>query len=306
MLSTAAFAQKDNEMEFYDISGKLNESKIFSIDSDNLINIGKSGYNIDYIMELFYASMSDNDTELKINPKVKRIVSKVLKKNKYLKYRRKVLQNIIIEDENINTVYVLGKNTHNPNRLITYFIINSEKYSGCVYKSISSNQGKTWQSPTIAIKHNNIPLRGWDIIDFKSNSKTYGLSAILTDSVDNVYISSSTDLGYEWSYPQKLNYSFKGTKFHTSTYKKTIAVIFETSDIETTNKGVFLLLSNMSELENSKINNIAIKVSDKIIDNVNWKLNHINQNDIFLIKTTYQESQTIIDGYLISVKKITK
>lgn len=303
IFSISAFAQKNEEdnLTVYDISEKIDGYKIFSINSDNLINIGKTGYNIDYIMELFYASMSGNDVEVKITSKAKKILSRVLKKKKYLTYRRKVLQNIIIEGENIAKVYVLGKNTHDPNRLITYYIIDNEKYSGCVYQSISTNNGTTWQSPTIAIKHNKIPLRGWDIIDFKSKLKAYGLVTILTDKDNYIYISTSSDVGNKWSYPHKLSNDLRGRKFHTSTYKKRIAIIFEAYGKQKEN--VYLLLSNTSELARNKLNNIVIKVSDMTADNISWKVNHISEKTIFIIKTSYNDNQTQIDGYLLSVNK---
>lgn len=301
--------QEDNYEKYnVDLLNELESLKIFTVNSKDLPYAGKNGYNIEYVIELFYNSYKKKDNIFIINEKARERIKNEIKGKKILKYKRKILQNITIEPSRESDVRLLSINGLQSDRIISYFVINKPQYSGYIYQSISNDNGKTWSPPTIAIKHNLFKLKGWDIIEPKININKYGVIAILTNENNEIYLSRSKDKGSTWSYPLALFNNINGSYFRSSIYKKSMVLIFKNNkDYDEYKKGEILLWAGkVKNILKDKRTGYLIKVSNSCNVNERWKINHVSSNEVIIIKTTETENGKIIDGYLVSLSDFQK
>ncbi|MDR0953803.1 MAG: glycoside hydrolase [Rikenellaceae bacterium] len=95
-----------------------------------------------------------------------------------------------------------------------------------IYKIYSDDGGLTWSDPEIALKHN---LHGlYDAVAIYSPvRKDNELILIVSErESSSVYISSSTDEGNSWSYPEKLPASIQGDRFGVATYNRQLLLSY--------------------------------------------------------------------------------
>jgi hypothetical protein len=95
-----------------------------------------------------------------------------------------------------------------------------------IYKIYSDDGGLTWSDPEIALKHN---LHGlYDaVVIYSPVRKDNELILIASErESSSVYISSSTDEGNSWSYPEKLPASIQGDRFGIATYNRQLLLSY--------------------------------------------------------------------------------
>lgn len=302
----SVYGQSSNKskLELRDFSTVISSYKIFSTHSDLLPQFGEQGYDINYLLGLFYMSFISQDSVFTITPLAEGILSKKTMRRRYLKRGRKIAQYIHIYGSKDSDIRYLGRNMYNHDKVIDYFNIKTPEFEGCVYQTISTDNGKNWQPPTIAIKHNNINLHGWDIIDPIKKRKKYGLTTILTDDDNRIYLSNSQDKGKTWSYPSLVLGEFQGVNFNSSMRNNELALVFKlTKRYENfANGDVLVWFGKYNDMVVGKYEGELVRVSLSSSENVTWKIKHTANHNVFLIKSTETSTGVSIEGYLFPPK----
>lgn len=95
-----------------------------------------------------------------------------------------------------------------------------------IYKVYSSDGGKTWTNPEIALRHNVHGL--YDAAIFRSPRKRDKELVMITSErgTSEVYISFSTDEGESWTYPHRLPDMICGDRFGVAVVKKELYIVY--------------------------------------------------------------------------------
>ena len=134
--------------------------------------------------------------------------------------------------------------------------LNSESQA-MIYQITSTNGGKSWSNPTIAIKQNLYSLTSAAFFQIKApnSSKEDMLYAITScKETGNVFYSLSKDDGESWSYPLEIP-SLKGTTNHiVSTHNDKVVLLYTKTYEETAGKKdvLFMFFANSRQFESGK------------------------------------------------------
>lgn len=302
LTSVTTFSQtKKNEIKnrgFIDLSGKLNPQSIRKIDLD--------------IDTVFSLSSVKNSRNLIVDTKQNKIsnTKSLSIFNDYGSSSPKESSTVLSDEDNrVLDIYkegtlktrIIAINRLNPNKIIAYFKLLNIGVNDILMAQSSDNE-KSWQSPTIAIKHNKIRLEGWGVLNnyYKRNRELFML---LTDTNNRTYLSKSIDKGHTWNYPFGFSNEVIGTDFEISVYKDIVYLLFRsTEDTKNYQKGDILLwFCNIKEFvkENSDGVTILIKKMDNLSHVFNWSIYALSESQVVVFKQQRDSNTNLL--YLFSL-----
>ncbi|MCC8088517.1 MAG: glycoside hydrolase [Rikenellaceae bacterium] len=138
-----------------------------------------------------------------------------------------------------------------------------------IYKIYSSDGGKNWSLPDIALRHNQHGL--YDAVVFDSpNNKDRELIMICSDRVSGTaYISFSTDNGEKWTYPVALPDFIQGDRFSVAVINKKIYIAyrdmcrhFRNGSVNPFFGDLVMWTGDLKELVKGRKNGLKVRIAD--------------------------------------------
>ncbi len=296
--SVTAQTTLSKDLYYYDISDKLNQLKVFTLYTDKITDKVHENIDIDKILNYFKEDLKSKKGVFEINAED---IHKITSHRKDKQQKRKIIQSISPRNGQNTQYKVIGTNYMNPEKLVIYYKLKEDAYDGIVYKSFSKNNGISWTSPEIAIKHNLLELEGWDIIEPTSRVKKYGLIQILTDSYNDIYFSQSFDNGINWSYPRNVYRGIYGSNIYSSVYRNNVAAIMKCEkSMNFVQKGdVLVWLGKLKNILKSQKKGTLLKIAENYDNNSFWSLTHNNKKEIIILHYSIENGRDKIVCYMV-------
>lgn len=193
-----------------------------------------------------------------------------------------------------------------PNIERSYTFVNTKDKNGVnsVVKVMSNNNGFTWSTATIAVKHNTQELKGWCVSSH--TDKPMVSYMILSDKNNMPYCSITEDGGVTWSYPKRISNSLRGDSFNCVVDGGYFVVSFRkiTDNGEGEHNDMIIWHGTQQEFmgENKKGNTMKVadnKSNDKVLEFSIEDIIYYKNRQYFVLIKSKQEGETALQIHLI-------